>query len=98
MDQLTKLAVKYKTDKWGKHHYTPVYYDLFKDRRETVKNVIEIGVAEGAGLFMWREFFPNATIYGAEFDKQRVDFLMGEERDRITVFKCDQSKEKTLLI
>lgn len=89
MDELTQLAIKYGTDKWGKHHYTPVYYDLFKDKRESVKKVLEIGPAEGAGLFMFRDFFPNATIYGAEIDQKRVDKLQG--LDRIEVFQCDQS-------
>lgn len=95
MNDLEKLAVKYGTDKYGKHHYTDVYYDLFKDKRETVKKVLEIGIAEGASLKMWRDFFPNALIYGADNDKERVENLQGE--DQIYVFKCDQSKENDLL-
>lgn len=90
MDELTRLAIKYGTDKWGKHHYTPVYYDLFKDRRNEVKKVLEIGPAEGAGLFMFRDFFPNATIYGFEIDSVRFEKLQGLER--IEVFIADQSK------
>jgi hypothetical protein len=98
MNDLDKLAIKYGADKWGKHHYTPVYYDLFKDRRNEVKNVLEIGVAEWASLFMWLEFFPNATIYGADIDRNRVMNLLGEERDRIKVFECDQSKGNDLRV
>lgn len=95
MDELTKLAIKYGTDKWSqKHHYTPVYYEMFKDKRNEVKKVLEIGPAEGAGLFMLRDFFPNAMIYGAEIDQERVDKLQG--LDRIKVFKCDQSKMSDL--
>jgi|TARA_R100000049_G_C1938188_1_gene82108 hypothetical protein len=86
MDDLTKLAIKYGTDKWGKHHYTPYYYNMFKDRREKVEKVLEIGVGEGAGLRMWRDFFPNAMIYGAEIDTNRL-FI----EDRIEVIRCDQS-------
>jgi len=98
MDALTELAIKYKTDKWGKHHFTPFYYDLFRNnsKRRKVKKVLEIGVAEGAGLFMFRDFFPNATIYGAEIDQVRVDKLQG--LDRIQVFKCDQSSKPDLII
>lgn len=90
MDELTQLAIKYGTDKWGKHNYTPVYYYLFKNRRESIKKVLEIGTAEGAGLFMFREFFPNATIYGAEIDQKRVDMMSVQKR--IKVYQCDQSK------
>lgn len=89
---LDLLAQKYGTDKWGKHHYTPVYYELFKDRRESIQKVLEIGPAEGAGLFMFRDFFPNATIYGAEIDKKRVNKLRG--LDRIHVYQCDQSSRE----
>lgn len=95
MDKLTKLAIKYGTDKWGsKHHYTPHYYKLFqnKAKRKRVKKVLEIGVGEGAGLRMFRDFFTNATIYGAEIDPKRV---FGEER--IAVALCDQAKKEDLI-
>jgi 8-demethyl-8-alpha-L-rhamnosyltetracenomycin-C 2'-O-methyltransferase len=95
MDILTKLAIKYKTDKWGKkHHYTPVYYSLFRNqnKRRRVKKVLEIGVAEGAGLRMFRDFFPNAIIYGAEIDDKRLILEEG-----IQTFKCDQSKKDDLV-
>ncbi len=89
MDDLTKLAIKYGTDKWGKHHYTPIYYNLFRNKRNDIRGVLEIGPAEGAGLFMFRDFFPNANIYGAEVDKKRLDKLQNLER--VKVFAFDQS-------
>lgn len=97
MDELTELAIKYGTDKWGKHHYTPVYYELFhnKSKRRGVKKVLEIGPAEGAGLKMFRDFFTHAMIYGAEIDQDRVDKLQGLER--IQVYKCDQSLQSDLV-
>ena len=94
MNDLDKLAVEYGADKFGKHHYTLVYYDLFKDRRDKVKKVLEIGTAEGASLFMWRDFFPNATIYGGEIDQKRVDIMKGE--DRIEMIQMDQGSIKDL--
>lgn len=97
MNKLEELGLKYGTDKIGKHNYLPVYYDLFhnQSKRRKVKKVLEIGVAEGAGLFMFRDFFPNATIYGAEIDQARVDALQGKER--IEVYKCDQSNPEDLV-
>ena len=94
MDKLTKLAIKYGTDKWGKHHYTPVYYNMFKNnaKRRKVKKVLEIGVAEGAGLRMFKDFFTNAMIYGAEIDEKRIF-----KEDRIEVIKCDQSSSWDLI-
>lgn len=86
MDLLTDLAIKYKADKWGKHHYTPIYFDLFQDKRDSVKKVLEIGAGEGASLRMWKDFFPNAMIYCGEIDINRV-FI----EDRIRIIKCNQS-------
>ena len=93
MDVLTKLAIKYGTDKWGKH-YTPYYYNLYrnKSKRRNVRKVLEIGVGEGAGLRTFRDFFPNAVIYGAEIADDRIF-----EEDRIKVYKCDQSKAVDLI-
>ncbi len=91
MDDLTKLAIKYKADKWGKHHYTPYYHKLFKNKRN-IKKVLEIGAGEGNSLFMWRDYFKKAWIYSAEIDPKRV---FGEYH--IQVFPCDQSKKDDLI-
>jgi len=92
MNDLEKLGIKYGTDKATKHHYLDVYYDLFKDRRNEVEKVLEIGVGEGAGLRMFRDFFPNAMICGADNDLMRIFTA-----ERIEVIKCDQSDETDLV-
>lgn len=93
MDNLSKLGKKYGTDKIGKHNYLPVYYEMFKDRRKDIWKVIEIGIAEGASLFMWRDFFPNAWVYGADNDKARVDAVRSY---RMTTLLCDQTSPDDL--
>ncbi len=91
MNELEKLGKKYGTDKFGKHNYLPHYYEMFKDRRETVKKVLEIGAGEGNSLRMWRDFFPNAIIYSGEVEESRLF-----EEDRIKVFRFDQSSAKDI--
>ena len=95
MNDLDKLEVKYGADKWGKHHYTPVYYEMFKDRRDSVKKVVEIGTGEGASIAMWNDFFPNAQIYGADIDPKRVTLPM--TYPRITITRCDQTSDDDLI-
>lgn len=94
LTELCHLAIKYGTDRHplSKHSYTIYYYNLFKDRRESVKKVLEIGVGEGPGLRMWRDFFPNAMIYGADNEPGRIF-----EEERIKVFKADQSSKRDLI-
>ncbi len=90
-DPLTQLAQKYNCDKWGKHHYTPIYYELFRDKRMSIKKVLEIGVGEGAGVRTFAEFFPNATLFGAEIDPKRI-----WNKDSVEIFLCDQSSRPDL--
>ncbi len=94
MDELAKLAVKYGTDKWEKHSYIPTYFDMFNKIRFSVKKVLEIGILEGASLFMWRDFFPNAQIYGIDVNEECIKLMEGEKR--IKAFKYDQTSTEDL--
>jgi hypothetical protein len=91
---LCKLALKYKTDKCpkrGKHTYTPFYYSLLKNKKKSIKKVLEIGIGKGASLYMWRDFFPNAKIYGVDY---RQDLLIN--KGRIESILCDQRRKEHL--
>lgn len=113
-NDLDRLAYKYGTDKCPqiKHSYTPYYYKLFKDRRNEIKKVLEMGIGyydcmkhvgeiwdkrlkrnyqRGASLKMWRDFFPNAQIYGADI---RPDTMFEDER--IKTFLCDETKKEDI--
>lgn len=86
---LCQLARKYGSDKYSaKHSYTAWYWEQFKDRRESVRSVAEVGIGEGASLRMWREFFPNAEIIGIDNDRAR---LINDFGQRIYSVLFDQS-------
>jgi hypothetical protein len=90
---LTKLAKKFKTDKWGDHKYTPHYAVHFKPWRHRKINVLEIGIGGyarsgrgGASLRMWKAYFTKAQIFGLDIhDKSFVD------EPRIRTFQGDQT-------
>lgn len=81
MTLLCDLCVKYGTDKgprsmngWG---YSPFYYEKLEAKRKDVFAVLEIGICGhrdipnnviGASLWVWHDFFPNATIVGIDND------------------------------
>lgn len=99
---LCEMAVKWGTDKAADHEYTRLYYELFKDRRDAVRKVMEIGIGypecmgwagyrPGASHYMWEEFFPNATIYALDI---RKDLLFND--GRILSFYCDQGNADSL--
>lgn len=54
--------------KW--HHYIPIYDRYFSKFRETPVRFLEIGVAKGGSLQMWRRYFgENAKIFGVDIDE-----------------------------
>lgn len=112
-NSLSNLTKQYGSDKgspvddeislsgWKTHLYTDIYHMLFFSMRNTVKNVLEVGLGTnnddvlssmgsnglpGASLRAFRDYFPNANIYGADID-ERVLF----EEDRIKTFYVDQT-------
>ena len=85
---LEELGAKYDPSK-RKHNYLAYYWLHFRDVRHRVKNVLEIGVQTDRSIRMWEEFFPNATIYGADIDPAckrfeggRRRILIGDQGDR----------------
>ncbi|MCB4790499.1 MAG: class I SAM-dependent methyltransferase [Elusimicrobia bacterium] len=103
--ELTKLADKYKTDKGsniyinadGKgqgHHFTEVYEYFFKPIRMKANKILEIGVEHGGSEFMWRDYFPNAIIYGidiadcSKFNSGRIKTYIADQlkRDQLKGF------------
>lgn len=67
MHELTKMAHRIgRSDKATSHLYTEFYGPLLSPRRESVKNVFEIGICDGGSVLLWHEFFPNADIYAAD--------------------------------
>jgi len=72
MNDLTELAAIYGTNKGfpreGKtwHHYTGAYHSLLSPVRDKIEVVVEVGVHRGASLRMWRDYFPNAKVWGVD--------------------------------
>lgn len=100
------LFEKQNSDKSTWHNYTTFYDYLFKSMELNPTNVFELGLGTnnedtpshmgrsgtpGASLRGFREYFPNANIYGADVDK-RVLF----SEDRIETFYCDQTNPSVI--
>lgn len=85
------------TDKADQAHsfqgrtYLDVYAHYFEPIRQSAKRVLEIGVLYGHSLRLWRDFFPNATIYGADIDPSRAF-----KEERIVSMTADQSSDQSL--
>jgi hypothetical protein len=86
---------------WPSHTYVDFYSLLFGQRRYDVRRVFECGIGTnnpdlvssmgqqgkpGASLRVWRDYFPNAAITGADIDRS---ILFKEAR--IDTFHVDQT-------
>jgi demethylmacrocin O-methyltransferase len=103
---ITELAIKHKTDKWGSHFYTKHYenhFSFFKDKKVTL---IEIGIGGygnpykgGESLRVWSEWFshPDSRIIGIDinekkmmFDDPRVKIYQGSQIDKEFLMEVHQ--------
>ena len=95
---LSDLAVRFGSDKWGFHWYTPHYERYFEPYRELAVKVLEIGVggydapdAGGESLRMWKHYFRRGLIYGLDvFAKTSI------AESRLQVVQGDQGDERFL--
>lgn len=90
---------------WEAHTYATHYAEIFAARSRDTLAVLEFGIGTnnpsipsnmgvagkpGASLRVWRDFFPNAQIYGADIDRK---ILFKDER--IETFFVDQTQPVT---
>jgi cephalosporin hydroxylase len=63
---LEEIADNSRTDKNTTHSYLPLYQNLLINKKETAKNVLEIGIYNGGSIKLWSDFFTNANVYGLD--------------------------------
>jgi len=63
---LEELIINDRTDKNTTHSYIPLYQELLISKKETAKNVLEVGIHRGGSIKLWSDFFTNATVYGLD--------------------------------
>jgi hypothetical protein len=68
---LKDLVNNKKTDKNTTHSYLTLYEKLLKNKKESAKNILEVGIGDfgeknGGSIKLWSDYFTNATIYGLD--------------------------------
>lgn len=89
---LCRLLNKYGSDKGSVyHHYSRFFHTLFESIQDESFSLLEIGLGpespRSTSLYAWRDYFPNANIYGVDNEK-RLLF----QTEKIKTFYCDASK------
>lgn len=83
-NDLEKVNVIYWALKYHQHFYTNIYEPLFAQIRDKTFSLLEIGIAQGASLKAFRDYFPNANIIGLDnypesfIKENRIDSFIGD--------------------
>lgn len=87
----TKKTMKFNTDKYN-HGYVPVYEKYFNSQKDSIKNVLEIGVYQGDSLRYWKSLFPNALVCGAD-----INDCTSFEEENIKIYILNQDNRQDIL-
>ena len=68
---LMELVNNSDTDKNTIHSYIETYESIFSQRKESAKNILEIGIGDfkelnGGSIELWYKYFTNARIYAVD--------------------------------
>ena len=112
--ELCKIAFKYGTDKCPriKHCYTPFYYDMLKNKRGSIKKVVEFGIGYYKNIqnadIVYDKGLDRHYHKGASLKMWRDFFPIAQvvgvdirpetmfEDERIKTFVCDERKEQDM--
>ena len=68
---LLSLVDDAETDKNTDHSYLELYETLLSSKKDTAKNILEIGIGDyrvknGGSIKLWKAYFTNAKIYALD--------------------------------
>jgi hypothetical protein len=91
---LIELVDNSRTDKNTIHSYLDLYEKLLFSKKETAKNILEIGIFDGGSIKLWHDYFQNATIYGLDVKKISETWDGIKNNKRIQLGSFDAYNEK----
>ena len=106
--ELCEIGKKYDTDKSSQrnnvtndrhcHPYTLFYESMFKNQKNEILKIAELGILDGASLLMWKEYFTNSEIYGFEYNDDLINkFKQNFNNDRITLSNIDVTNKDSII-
>jgi len=77
----------------SQHDYLIKYDFYFNKLKDKNLNILEIGVANGASLNLWKNYFTSSNIYGIDINKDAIHNQLGKG---CKIFIGDQKDKKFL--
>jgi cephalosporin hydroxylase len=95
---LEKLADHSRTDKNTVHSYLHLYQKLLITKKETAKNVLEVGICYGGSIKMWNDFFTNAYVFGLDIISTDSVWSEIKNKDKIVLYTSTDAYDKDFVI
>jgi predicted O-methyltransferase YrrM len=83
---LKELVDNSRTDKNTVHAYLELYQKLVENKKDSAKNILEIGIGGGGSIQLWNDFFLNADIYSIDITPMNWFFEKLLPLDRVTLY------------
>jgi SAM-dependent methyltransferase len=104
MTELCLLGIKYPTDKCPynnnkdlhRHAYTSIYNLLFSNIRYNNLRIGEVGILDNHSMLCWREFFPNARLWGFEWFDNKLDKAISDNIQNCDYIKMDVTNTNSI--
>lgn len=88
---LDQLVDNSRTDKNTVHSYLPLYQKLLISKKESAKNVLEVGIGDGTqgitnggSIKLWHDYFVNANVHA--LDIQHLETVWDELKNKERIF------------
>lgn len=92
---LTELGAASSTDKATYHNFTPIYERFLYDKRDTMSQMVEIGIANGSSIKMWDMYLPKCKILGLDINTSYLNKY--SYSDKVTLEVCDATDTNALM-
>ena len=91
---LIEIVDNSRTDKNNVHSYLELYQNLLVSKKETAKNVLEVGIYQGGSIKLWSDFFTNSHVYG--IDVMNIDGVWEgiKNSEKITLYTSQNAYDK----
>ena len=92
---LSDIVDSSRTDKNTTHSYLELYQQLLFSKKETAKNVLEVGICMGGSIKLWNDFFINAYVYGLDIMNYNNVWEGIKNKDKIKLYTSIDAYDET---
>lgn len=93
---LIDLADDSRTDKNTVHSYLDLYQRLLSSKKDTARNILEVGIYQGGSIKLWHDFFTNATVYGLDIMDTEDVWSELQNKERIVLYTSTDAYDETI--